>query len=372
MPDGSNWALQAWQRDLPDNGWSPKNSDRVRLGAAREPLVGPAARPLVQDGLDYATAPGGPFDHLYGTFTYNGHPVYGFSSSSAGAPTDSFGRLVSMDTLNPPWKRGYRQVGGWYRYNTFLTHRPYGDFCTGVFGAIADVPHAHAARPRHRVPHHRQRARRDARRRRGATTGRATTCPASSNLFPTRNMRGPYSAQLDHELNADQRAIDPVPTGPNSCYHTHYGGSSPVGGDVRQRDAGVSLQVAAVAVGDVQAPVALGQLGRDRPRATRAAVERRRRRRRARGRPRGGRRRCSTGTRPGRCRSRTRGRRTPRRGAARPGATARATRGSGGRPAPRRRRSRRSGRHRCRPGTNRRRPTPAARARRGWARAGRR
>jgi hypothetical protein len=34
-------------------------------------------------------------------------------------------------------------------------------------------------------------------------------------------MRGPYSAHLDHELNADQRAIDPKPTGPNSCFHTH-------------------------------------------------------------------------------------------------------------------------------------------------------
>jgi hypothetical protein len=45
--------------------------------------------------------------------------------------------------------------------------------------------------------------------------------PGLQHLFPTRKERGPYSAKLDHALNADQRAIDPKPTGPNSCYHTH-------------------------------------------------------------------------------------------------------------------------------------------------------
>jgi len=47
-------------------------------------------------------------------------------------------------TLKPPWKTGYRQVGGWYRYNSFLTHRPHGDFCPGVYRSIAGVP----SRPR--------------------------------------------------------------------------------------------------------------------------------------------------------------------------------------------------------------------------------
>lgn len=220
MPDGSNWALQAWQRDLRDNGWSPKNSDQSAWELHVSHWSGPLPDLWFKMDWTYATARGGPFDHLYGTFTYSGHPVYGFSASSGGAPTDSFGRLISMDTLHPPWKRGYRQVGGWYRYNTFLTHRPYGDFCTGVFGAIAHVPPR--TRPGRGTEY------------RITASGPGVTPVVSwrdygpgyyvrglQNLLPTRNMRGPYSAHLDHELNADQRAIDPKPTGPNSCFHTH-------------------------------------------------------------------------------------------------------------------------------------------------------
>jgi hypothetical protein len=220
MPDGSNWALQAWQRDLRDNGWRPTTSDQSAWELHVSHWSGPLPDLWFKMDWTYAAARGGPFDHLYGTFTYNGHPVYGFSASSGGAPTDSFGRLISMDTLHPPWKRGYRQVGGWYRYNTFLTHRPYGDFCTGVFGAIANVPPR--TRPGRGTEY------------RITASGPGVTPVVSwrdygpgyyvrglQNLLPTRNMRGPYSAHLDHELNADQRAIDPKPTGPNSCFHTH-------------------------------------------------------------------------------------------------------------------------------------------------------
>ena len=155
-----------------------------------------------------------------GTFTYRGNPVYGFGATPAGAPTDSYGRLVYMDTLKPPWKTGYRQVGGWYRYNSFLTHRPHGDFCPGVFPAIAGVP----SRPRPgRGTEYRITANGP-----GVTPivawrdyGPGFYKPGLQNLHPTRNRRGPYNARLDHKLNADQRQIDPVPTKPNSCYYTH-------------------------------------------------------------------------------------------------------------------------------------------------------
>jgi hypothetical protein len=220
MPDGSNWALQVWQRDLRDNGWNPKTSDQSAWELHVSHWSGPLPDIWFKMDWIYAKAPGGPFDHLYGTFTYRGDPVYGFGSNSAGAPTDSFGRLISMDTLNPPWKRGYRQVGGWYRYNTFLVHRPYGDFCAGVYGTIANVrTRTHPGRgTEYRITANGP----------GVTPvvswrdyGPGHYVPGLKHLFPTRNMRGPYSAKLDHALNADQRAIDPVPTGPNSCYHTH-------------------------------------------------------------------------------------------------------------------------------------------------------
>ena len=46
------------------------------------------------------------YDHLYGQLTYKGTPVYGGSSTGRGSPTDSYGRLVTIDTLEPPWKGG--------------------------------------------------------------------------------------------------------------------------------------------------------------------------------------------------------------------------------------------------------------------------
>ena len=40
------------------------------------------------------------WDHLFGTYTYRGLPVYGFHSTSTGQPLDSFGRNLYVDTLD--------------------------------------------------------------------------------------------------------------------------------------------------------------------------------------------------------------------------------------------------------------------------------
>jgi hypothetical protein len=219
-PDGTNWALQVWQRALRDNGWNPKNSTESAWELHVSHWSGPLPDLWFKADWIYAGAKGGPYDHIYGTFTYRGNPIYGFGSTSAGAPTDSFARLIYMDTLNPPWKKGYRQVGGWYRYNAFLTHRPHGDFCPGVYGAIAGVPTRNKPG---RGTEYRVTANGP-----GVTPvvawrdyGPGFYQPGLQNLFPTRNMRGPYRASLDHALNVDQRKIDPTPQKPSSCFHTH-------------------------------------------------------------------------------------------------------------------------------------------------------
>jgi hypothetical protein len=219
-PNGSFWAIQRWQRGLPDNGWTPTSTRESEWELNISHWSG--ALPVLWFKADwiYAGARGGPFDQIYGTFTYQNNPVYGFGSTSRGAPTDSFGRLIYMDTLNPPWKRGYRQLGGWYRYNAFLTHRPHGDFCPGVYGAIASVKTRN--RPGRGTEY------------RITASGPGVTpivvwrdygpgyyVPGLSNLSPTKNTRGPYSATLDHRLNTDLRTIDPRPEHRNSCYHTH-------------------------------------------------------------------------------------------------------------------------------------------------------
>jgi hypothetical protein len=39
------------------------------------------------------------FDQLFGTYTYNGQPVYGFHSTSCGNPLDSIVRNLYVDTF---------------------------------------------------------------------------------------------------------------------------------------------------------------------------------------------------------------------------------------------------------------------------------
>jgi hypothetical protein len=216
MHDGSHWALQTWQGMLPDNGW-PATSSRE---SAPELFVSHWSGPLPQLWFKadwaYAGTPNGPYDNIYGRLSYRGHPVYGFASTGRGAPTDSYGRLISLDTRNPPWHSGYRQTGGWYRQNAFLAHHPGGDFCAGVFGAIAGV----RTRP---VP-----GRGDAYR--VIANGPGVTPvvewtgappgyyqPGLSDLFPTLAQRGRYDAGLNAALAGDQVALARGGT----CSHTH-------------------------------------------------------------------------------------------------------------------------------------------------------
>ncbi len=67
------------------------------------------------------------FDHVFGTFTYDGTPVHGFRSTAGGNPLDSFGRNLYMDTFNSAYGTG------WKRENSFLMHKNTGTFCYGFY-----------------------------------------------------------------------------------------------------------------------------------------------------------------------------------------------------------------------------------------------
>jgi hypothetical protein len=67
------------------------------------------------------------FDHLYGSFVYNGAGVYGFHSTPSGMPLDSFGRNLYVDAFDSAYGTG------WRRENSFLTHGPNGTFCYGFY-----------------------------------------------------------------------------------------------------------------------------------------------------------------------------------------------------------------------------------------------
>lgn len=116
-PDGSYWALQAWQRSLPNYGVAPGGGQgawELRLSHWT------GALPVLEIDMDWSWHR---FDHLFGRLTYGGTGVYGFRSTSSGAPLDTFGRNIYVDTLDS------RYGAGWHRENSFLTHTGTGAFC---------------------------------------------------------------------------------------------------------------------------------------------------------------------------------------------------------------------------------------------------
>ena len=120
-PDGSYWAVQQWQRMLPNYGLKPNREQaawELRLSHWR----GETAQLEVE--LDWAYRR---FHHLWGRFTYQGQPVHGFRSTSRGNPLDTFGRNLYLDTLDSAYGRG------WRRENSFLTHVGSGAFCYGFY-----------------------------------------------------------------------------------------------------------------------------------------------------------------------------------------------------------------------------------------------
>jgi hypothetical protein len=120
-PDGSYWAIQSWQRALPDVGLAPTPFQamwELRLSHWRGPLA------LLAIKLDWAYRQ---WDHLYGSYTYLGKPVFGFHSTSRGETLDTYGRNIYLDTYNSAYGKG------WKRENSFLAHNPTGTFCYGFY-----------------------------------------------------------------------------------------------------------------------------------------------------------------------------------------------------------------------------------------------
>ena len=118
--DGSYWAVQEWQRKLPDYGLPASGIDaafEVHLSHWTGPL------PVLTVATDWSWHK---WNHLYGTFTYEGAPVFGLASTVSGQPLDTFGRNLYVDTLNSVYGVG------WKRENSFLTHKGDGVFCYSV------------------------------------------------------------------------------------------------------------------------------------------------------------------------------------------------------------------------------------------------
>jgi hypothetical protein len=171
-PDGSYWALQSWQRRLPNYGLDP-SPDQAAWELRLSHWTGAPATLDIHLDWSYRR-----FNHLYGSLTYQGQPVYGFASTSRGSPLDDYGRNIYFDTLNSAYG------AGWKRENSALTHQPSGAFCYGFY--------PHAGRP--------------------AGTGqtyRATVIGpgVSPDVTWEAAAQGPYNPLLDATANAAQRLL---------------------------------------------------------------------------------------------------------------------------------------------------------------------
>jgi hypothetical protein len=122
-PDGSYWAVQSWQTPLPDLGMTPwlpvQRAWELHLSHWRGPLA------LLEAWSNWVYSPR--FHELFGRLTYQGQPVYGFATTRSGAPTDSYGRLIYLDTFSSRYGKG------WKRENSFVAHKPTGIWCYGFF-----------------------------------------------------------------------------------------------------------------------------------------------------------------------------------------------------------------------------------------------
>jgi hypothetical protein len=119
--DGSYWAVQSWQRGLPDYGVSAtpaQSAWELRLSHWT------GALPVLGITTDWSYRR---YDQIFGTYSFGGVAIYGFHSTSSGTPLDTFGRNIYLDTLDSAYGKG------WKRDNSFLTHRMAGSFCYGFY-----------------------------------------------------------------------------------------------------------------------------------------------------------------------------------------------------------------------------------------------
>jgi hypothetical protein len=121
--DSSYWVVQSWPRPLPNLGFTPWTAELSSNYLEISHWSGPVA--TFQLGQTWVYS--GRFQLLFGRVMYNGQPIYGFGTTNVGAPTDSFGRLIYLDTF------GSVYGPGWKRENSFVPHNPTGVFCYGFY-----------------------------------------------------------------------------------------------------------------------------------------------------------------------------------------------------------------------------------------------
>jgi hypothetical protein len=118
-PDGTYWAVQSWQRRLPNLGFEPWLPVHTNVELHLSHWSGEL--PVLEAYPNWTY--GGAWQGIFGRLTYLGVPVHGFSATDRGVPKDFYGRNLHIDTLNSSYGAGWKREAG------ILTHRPTGTFC---------------------------------------------------------------------------------------------------------------------------------------------------------------------------------------------------------------------------------------------------
>jgi hypothetical protein len=131
-PDGSYWALQAWDRTRPIFGRRPQSAIERAVELRISHWTGDLAVLDVHQDWKYSVR----LHNLFGRYLYQGVPVHGFKATRTGNPQDGYGRNIYMESLGSAYGEG------WARTNGLLTHNPTGVFCEAFGGSdfLPDQP----------------------------------------------------------------------------------------------------------------------------------------------------------------------------------------------------------------------------------------
>jgi len=135
-PDGTYWALQAWQRNLPMRGFAPWTERQKAIELHISHWRGELPELHVYRRWTY----GGTQQGIFGRLRYRGEPVYGARTASANI-WDEWARNVSIDTFDSDYGPG------WKHDTAIATHVRNGGFC---YSFVPRCPHT-AIRARRRT-----------------------------------------------------------------------------------------------------------------------------------------------------------------------------------------------------------------------------
>jgi hypothetical protein len=117
-PDGSYWALQSWQRNLPMRGFEPWTDEQRGFELHLSHWSGELPVLEIHQNWTY----GGGLQGFFGRLMYQGQPVFGTRSPSRSV-NDPWARNIYIDAYNSDYG------SGWRHDTAINTHPVNGGFC---------------------------------------------------------------------------------------------------------------------------------------------------------------------------------------------------------------------------------------------------